>query len=790
MDLKIYSSNILSELFLKSPDYFQEHYQQLLYNNSKLQLLQYAERTKKLLSDLIKFNNKKEWVIHYPLSNKNDKFYETNRKNSKGNETEKKINLSLKKIDSKHIHLTNSLSFKNTSNNSNIIIENIEQKKHNFKPFLSKLNILKLQLKLGEITSVELSQLEKSTIALLLNKKIIENIKHIETLMERIENKSSKILITGDLNSGKSTFCNALLKQKILPEDQQPCTEIFCEIIDSYKNSGKEEVHAIPHGMIYDKENSNTYAILRIHDLNKIVIDSKTWSYIKIYINNVNSNNQNILRNDTLDITLIDSPGLNFNSMITTAVFSKQEEIDIIIFVVNAENHFTLSAKEFILNASNEKALLFIVVNKFDNVKDKERCKDVILKQIFNLSPQTYYNASELVHFVNSASVTENDKIFNNNDFEKLEKDLKIFILEKRIKSKLSPGKTYLLNLLTDIKILCETNKYEAIFQIQNLKEELKLITPICKQIIEEKKKILNEVKKIIENVCLLTSRYSYEHLSTAIMKMEYIEPCNYQGFFKAYSYAINTKRNMLNYIELCLNDTETFARINTSKGINEINNLRMIHIKPFKKIFQPQYMFSKHKNIIKNSVYVDIDLFDFIDFNQKKHTFITIIGACSILGGKIAGYHNIITTIFNAFNIIGTKNLKKLIIPFISLAVISTCGYAIFNIPKAIPKKIAKKIKQKLENSDFINQNSLRIISECQKVLKYPQKDLHLLFQKTIKKHYSRKEEILKNCKISKHANDFFTKLSLQAEQKCKELNSIDIDNYISNNNNNNNKH
>jgi mitofusin len=29
--------------------------------------------------------------------------------------------------------------------------------------------------------------------------------------------------------------------------------------------------------------------------------------------------------------------------MKTTALFSKQEEIDVIVFIVNAENHFTLS---------------------------------------------------------------------------------------------------------------------------------------------------------------------------------------------------------------------------------------------------------------------------------------------------------------------------------------------------------------------------------------------------------------------------------------------------------------
>lgn len=94
-------------------------------------------------------------------------------------------------------------------------------------------SILKLDLKLGALSQAELvHSLEKSSIASLLDGKISQSVKHLLSLRDRIEDTSSKVLITGDLNAGKSTFCNALLRRKVLPEDQQPCTSIFCEVLD------------------------------------------------------------------------------------------------------------------------------------------------------------------------------------------------------------------------------------------------------------------------------------------------------------------------------------------------------------------------------------------------------------------------------------------------------------------------------------------------------------------------------------------------------------------------------
>ena len=44
---------------------------------------------------------------------------------------------------------------------------------------------------------------------------------HIEKLVKRINEKSSKILITGDLNSGKSTFVNTLLRRPVVPDGNE-----------------------------------------------------------------------------------------------------------------------------------------------------------------------------------------------------------------------------------------------------------------------------------------------------------------------------------------------------------------------------------------------------------------------------------------------------------------------------------------------------------------------------------------------------------------------------------------
>lgn len=267
-------------------------------------------------------------------------------------------------------------------------------------------SILKLDLKLGALPHTELvHSLEKQSIASLLDNKISQSIRHLLALRDRIEDTSSKVLVTGDLNAGKSTFCNALLRRKLLPEDQQPCTSIFCEVLDARENGGIEEVHAVHKNTQYDRNDESTYDVYQLAELEKIVVDNDRYLQAKVYVKDIRTVDESLLNNGVIDIALIDAPGLNMDSLKTHAVFAREEEIDVVVFVVSAANHFTLSAKEFIWNAAREKAYIFIVVNGFDMIRDKERCQRMILEQVANLSPRTFKEAAELVHFVSSNAI-------------------------------------------------------------------------------------------------------------------------------------------------------------------------------------------------------------------------------------------------------------------------------------------------------------------------------------------------------------------------------------------------
>ncbi|RUP48739.1 P-loop containing nucleoside triphosphate hydrolase protein [Jimgerdemannia flammicorona] len=209
--------------------------------------------------------------------------------------------------------------------------------------FNHQLNVLKLDLKVGNL-STDVASLEKESIATLLDDRLAQSIKHLDNLHSRVADKSSKVLVTGDLNAGKSTFVNALLRRDLMPTDQQPCTTLFCEVLDATENDGVQEVHAVPDPAAYVRTDESTYDKVDLRHLYKYVTDgNEQYAILKIYTADKRSTQESLLHNGVVDIAVIDSPGLNRDSLKTTALFARQEEIDVVVFVVSAENHFTLS---------------------------------------------------------------------------------------------------------------------------------------------------------------------------------------------------------------------------------------------------------------------------------------------------------------------------------------------------------------------------------------------------------------------------------------------------------------
>jgi len=700
-------------------------------------------------------------------------------------------------------------------------------------------SILKLDLKLGSLHQTELvHSLEKNSIASLLDGKISSSIKHLLSLRERIDDSSSKVLVTGDLNTGKSTFCNALLRRKILPEDQQPCTSIFCEVLDARENGGVEEVHAVHKDAIYNRHDESTYDVFTLQDLEKLVTDNDTYTQCKVYITDVRSIDESLLNNGVVDISIIDAPGLNLDTTKTTAVFARQEEIDVVVFVVSAANHFTQTAKEFIWAAAAEKAYIFIVVNGYDNIKDKERCQKLILDQVAGLSPRTSKEHAELVHFVSSNAIPtaptppsgnggssgsgsssggggdgpdsdddpkgkgkgkDKEKI---RDFEVLEQSLRRFVLEKRARSKLAPAKTYLLNVLSDINTLATVNAEVAQSELDRVSRELKELEPVLEASQKAKVEVSEDIDRTIETTC----KGIYDHTRSALTSSiadaadaDFGIP--YPGLLSAFQYADDIKEAMLSQISASVTDCEEHARMKTVEGVNSITQLGLRYLGDgyADMSLRSDQLFRRKRDILARQVDIETELWDFFDWSTLLQRQEKMAGTgmamtvATVVGGRMVGGFGWVDGTLGALKIMGSNNVRKIIIPGVVvtgksnlyhiftnanylLAVAATI-YILNQIPHSLPHRLSTKISQQLAAIDYVHANSDRISSSVRRVLRVPADTLRVGLQRSVEQLGSKREETRTVRYESEVARKYFANLVVESAKMRHSVESVDLE-------------
>lgn len=477
------------------------------------------------------------------------------------------------------------------------------------------LSILSLDLKLGHPSAPTASlpallpSLSLATLSQLLSRRLTSSLGHISSLRARVIDTSSRILVTGDLNAGKSTLVNALLRREVMPSDQQPCTTTFCEVLDSTRyNHGKEEIHAIRDLAKYDTDDAGTYEVYSLAQVQEVQDKEDEYEILRAYVHDERAPvvaadeevdetaNPSFIKNGLVSTSLIDAPGLNRDTLSTTAVFAQQSEIDVIVFVVSAENHFTLSAKEFLWNASREKAYVFIVVNKWAAIKDKARCMRLVGEQIKQLSPATWEAKDELVHFVDAAEVLgqEEDEVDEDGAFEHLEQSLRSFVLLKRSKSKLAPAKHYLLNLLSDLAVLAEANVAAARTELTATLEQLDLVKPVHERLSAQRDEVEDGVDRVEETVVDSVRTRAWARLEAALGYVSEgqvvpaaAEPapslCGgdrvtaptelpaYPGVLGLWDWAADVKRTLVRALEAEVRAAEDEARAETVGGVEKV---------------------------------------------------------------------------------------------------------------------------------------------------------------------------------------------------------------------------
>lgn len=362
---------------------------------------------------------------------------------------------------------------------------------------------------------------------------------YLRKLKIRIQDNSSKVLITGDLNSGKSTLINALLQQNILPTDQQPCTQSFCEVIPFEGNQTISKIKAYRNVNLNTDAEGDDIDQLKMHE--ELQDEDSQYKWFKIFVSTPTYMN---FTNNPIAVSFIDSPGLNTDLFKTTSLFNQQQDIDVIVFVINASFHLTLSGREFLQQAAKEKEQIFFVVNKTDEIVNFKKCKKLITKQIREILPGTFEDAQSLIHFVSAKLYLENShddfvpsKSINVNteednakpslskftaDFDNMKQSLVNFLYLKRSISKLAPAKTFATKILQDILELTTYNLRIMKSEALNIESSIKTTSQLVRRQEEEDldlKSQINEVTSITSETCYVETLKLAESFSDEILK-------------------------------------------------------------------------------------------------------------------------------------------------------------------------------------------------------------------------------------------------------------------------------
>ena len=302
----------------------------------------------------------------------------------------------------------------------------------------------------------------------------------------------------------------------------------------------------------------------------------------------------------------------------------------------------------------------------------------MVLEQVAGLSPRTFKESSELVHFVTSTAVpvaagpspngggddgpggsggsgggSSNDSPDPDDegedlgkhgepgsppdkgkgkgkdkekiqDFEKLEASLRRFVLEKRSRSKLAPAKTYLLNLLTDMNLLASVNRDIAQTELDSALKDLKRLEQEYEDSSKARSEVDDEVDKVVESTCTKIYTDTRQIIANAVAGAGKVRTeIPYPGFTGAWGYGDLLRQAMVDDISSAVTLSEEKARSQTVSGVNTIKSLGLLHLgdklgDDFSRLeFNSDRMFKARRDQLSKAVEFDTEFSDFFDFSS-----------------------------------------------------------------------------------------------------------------------------------------------------------------------------
>jgi len=464
------------------------------------------------------------------------------------------------------------------------------------------------------------------------------------------------------------------------------------------------------------------------------------------------------------------------------------------------------------------------VVNKFDQIRDKEKCKQLVLEQIRQLSPRTYEDAADLVHFVDSSAVQS--PTTSTSSFDNLEAALRTFVLVRRSKSKLHPVATFLTRLLGDVEFIASSNSILAEGEAQRARDDLARTRPVFEKMQNEREALEDNLENVEDDGSSKVDTHTRKSLLVALEKVGQGEPGvdkgismpAYPGLLNIWEYASDVRRALLASLDAAVRAAENDARLTTVAGVKQISDLADTHlpegVERSRRVFMPEAMFSPKakagkrnsmSTVVAGGMYglgiglaqrsemLEVSFFDIFDvqhqislrFGDEKPTTtdgdsntgaLSVVsigfGALSVAGGKALGPRGIIEGLVRVSDFFSNENTRKWIAPVVGAVALGFTVYFVLDLPQTVPRNIGRRIKHSLTDStdpsgrgQFVETHSARVSKETRKVLRLASWDLRERFRVAMEergKEVKTAEELEKN---ALRAIEFFGEMTNRTE-------------------------
>lgn len=188
----------------------------------------------------------------------------------------------------------------------------------------------------------------------------------LEEIQKKIQTRKFRMAVVGEFNRGKSSFINALLGKRILPEDVLATTATINRITYGEK----------PKAYVIMRNENEPVQEISVEDLASYVT-----KLTKAREKNASAIREAVVEYPTMlcynGVDLIDTPGMNDMDDMNQITVNQLEDIDLAVVAINAQYPYSDTENRFVIQLlkSRNVCRIIFVITYFDLIRKRERKK-------------------------------------------------------------------------------------------------------------------------------------------------------------------------------------------------------------------------------------------------------------------------------------------------------------------------------------------------------------------------------------------------------------------------------